>query len=190
MTNRIEICGAIAAGKTTLCQYFVTRGYNIIPEDFKNNPFLIKFYSDPRAFSFETEISFLLQHYHLIKTHSTNSSLACDFSLLLDLAYADVNLTGDRHRIFAEMASELQNEISLPSHILHISCPVDVLLRRIETRGRKEETSITIDYLKALDRAISLRTKNISNQISVISLDSSVLDFTSGIEGIQELTSL
>lgn len=188
--NRIEICGNIASGKTTLCHSLACKGCHPIFEDFHKNPFFEVFYQDPQAFSFETEVTFLLQHYHLIKTQKNNALLACDFSLLLDLAYADVNLAGDRHRIFCEIVSELQNEIALPTQIIHLVCPEDILLQRIIARSRDAETSITVDYLVALTKAISLRIKGLSDQISMITIDSNAIDFRFGIQGIQELESI
>lgn len=188
--NRIEICGNIASGKTTLCRGLLSKGYRAIFEDFQNNPFLEEFYKDPQVFSFETEITFLLQHYHLVKKQNSMALLACDYSLLLDVAYADVNLVGDKHKIFCEMAAELQNEIGFPSQIIHLVCPEEVLLQRIRARSRDVETSITVDYLRALTKAISVRIKGILSQISVITIDSNATDFTSGLKGIQELESI
>ncbi|MGD0401406.1 MAG: deoxynucleoside kinase [Syntrophobacteraceae bacterium] len=185
--NRIEICGNIASGKTTLCRGLISKEFQPIFEDFQKNPFFEEFYKDPPAFSFETEVTFLLQHYHSIKIQKNNAQLVCDYSLLLDLAYADVNLAGDRHKIFCEMVAELQNEIGFPSQIINLMCPEEVLLQRIRARNREEETSITFDYLRALSKAISLRIKGILSQISVITIDSNAIDFTPGIEGIQEL---
>ena len=190
MMNRIEICGNIASGKTTLCQGMAKKGFHPIYEDFHKNPFFENFYADPIAYSFETEITFLLQHYHLIKKQKISSLLACDYSLLLDMAYADVNLAGNRLKIFFEIVEELQKELGLAAQIIHLVCPEEVLLQRIITRSRDPETSITIDYLSSLHKAISLRVKYLSSQGPVITIDSHAINFTSGIEGIQELESI
>lgn len=188
--KRIEICGNIASGKTTLCQGMAPKGFYPLYEDFQKNPFFKDFYEDPVLYSFETEITFLLQHYHLIKKQKTSSLLACDYSLLLDMAYADVNLAGDRLKIFFEIVAELQKELGLPEQIIHLVCPEHVLLQRIIARSRDPETSITIDYLSSLHKAISLRVKDFSSQAPVITIDSHAINFTSGIDGIQELESI
>ena len=57
--NRVEICGNIASGKTTLCQGLIGKGKNAVFEDFQKNPFFKDFYDDPVAYSFETETSFI-----------------------------------------------------------------------------------------------------------------------------------
>lgn len=180
--KRIEICGNIASGKTTLCQNLVSKGCYPILENFQDNPFLEKFYENPQKFSFETEVTFLLQHYHLIKLQRKRPLNACDYSLFLDMAYADINLTGNRYKIFSDIVQDLQNEIGLPLQIIHLICPEDILIERIIGRGRDTETSITVDYLKALTRAISLRLKKISNQIPVLSIDSHTINFVKGIK--------
>src|SRR3954447_11075813 len=96
-STRVEICGGIASGKTTLANLLGSSERMVVREDFSSNPFWRAFYDDPNNTAFETEITFLLQHYHQIKV-ATNleKSFACDFSLLLDYAYAHVTLNGSR----------------------------------------------------------------------------------------------
>lgn len=188
--NRIEICGNIASGKTTLCQSLASKGFLPIFENFQQNPFYNKFYEDPQAYSFETELTFLLQHYHLIKIQKPNVRLVCDYSLLLDTAYADVNLLGNRHRIFCEIVAELQNEISIPAQVINLVCPEETLLQRIIARSRDAETSITVHYLRELSKAISMRVKGILTQTQVLTINSNIVNFTGGNEGIQEFESI
>ena len=184
--NRIEICGNIAAGKTTLCTALIPVGYSPIFENFSQNPFYKDFYLDPQSYSFETEVTFLLQHYHAIKKQKKSGIIICDYSVFLDMAYADINLVGDRHKIFMEIADELLNEIGLPSKIVHLVCPEEILLQRIEERKRREESSISITYLKSLTKAISKRIHKIAHEISVITIDSNKIDFRKGIKGIEK----
>ncbi len=187
--DRIEICGNIASGKTTLCTALESIGYSSIFENFSQNPFYKDFYYDPKAYSFETEITFLLQHYHSIKKEKNGRIIACDYSLFLDMAYADINLSGDRHKIFMEIINELLNEIGLPSKIVHLICPEVILLQRIEARKREEEFSITINYLQSLAKAISLRIKKIASDIPILTIDSHKIDFRNGVKGIKAFAS-
>lgn len=60
MNNRLEICGAIASGKTTLAGTFSKCGYAVEMEDFSRIAMLDDFYSNPLFVSFETELSFTL----------------------------------------------------------------------------------------------------------------------------------
>lgn len=187
---RIEVCGNIASGKTTLALALQNKRNRSIFENFQSNPFYEDFYQNPNKFSFETELTFLLQHFHSIKIQSQNSNLICDYSLLQDLAYADTNLAENRLKIFNEVYHELLDEIGFPKLIIHLVCPEKILLERIIARSRSAETSITIEYLRALAEAINKRIREISSTIKVLTIDSSLYDFRDGIENIPQLADL
>jgi deoxyguanosine kinase len=93
MAFRIEICGGIASGKTTFARLFAEQA-KVIYEDFLAVPFWEDFYAAPAEHAFETELSFLLQHYHQVKRAQSESHtlIVCDFSFALDAAYAHVSL--------------------------------------------------------------------------------------------------
>ncbi len=92
-SSRIEVCGGIASGKTTLANLLHKLDIPSTLENFAANPFMQQFYADPIKTAFETEITFLLQHYHQTKIAANlNKRFVCDFSFLLDLAYARVTL--------------------------------------------------------------------------------------------------
>lgn len=183
----IEICGGIASGKTTLCKSISALGGFAVHEDFQKNPFLESFYKNPKPFSFETEITFLLQHYHSIKISSKQFPLVCDFSLVQDGAYADLNLAGDRHRIFSDIEHNLRAEIGFPDLLIHIKCPANVLLARIHSRNRAVEKNISIEYLDALDQAINIRVKNCKDRVRSLEIDSNRSDFRSTLSELNEL---
>ena len=186
----IEVCGNIASGKTTLVQQVQPKHYFPIFENFQSNPFYEAFYKEPHSFSFETELTFLLQHYHAIKINPQNQILICDYSLFQDMAYADVNLTGNRHRLFFEVVEEIQKELGPPHTIIYLTCPEEILLKRIIARSREAETSITIDYLRALSEALDIRIASISSQTKVHTIRSDQVDFRTGIDDLSELTGL
>lgn len=187
--QRIEICGNIASGKTTLVTTLSRVGFNPVNEDFKQNPFLEKFYQNPQLYSFETEITFILQHYHQIK-NSQNIKTICDFSLTLDKSYADVTLKERKLAIFLDLASEIEFEIDNPAKIIYLHCPIDELLLRIQRRKRHFESNITAEYLTLISAAIEKRIAEISCHVEVITIDSSKHDFRNTVAGIPVLASL
>lgn len=87
---RIEIAGVLGAGKSTMAS--LVNPECTINEDFDSNPFLSYFYQEPTKYNFETELSFLLQHYHEIKKSSFQIQV-CDFALVQDLAYGKMGLS-------------------------------------------------------------------------------------------------
>lgn len=188
--RRIEICGNIASGKTALCKTVSAFGYHPLYESFSANPFLTAFYQDPLRFSFETEITFLLLHYHSIKTAKMDGLMACDFSLVLDKAYADVTLSRRRKKLFLDIAQELDNEIGPPQRVIHLKCPENILLSRIRERNRHFEEGITLDYLRQITHAIEIRISEISKLSSVITIDSHEVNFIHGLDEIPYLEKL
>lgn len=188
MIQRIEICGNIASGKTTLTRGLADCGIEItIEEKYLENPFIGRFYENPSFFSFETEITFLLQHYHAIKTSKQHSRIVCDYSLTLDKAYADVTLAPVRRDIFLSIAAELEQEVGQPTMVIYLKCPEDVLLTRIRERNRSFEASIDVGYLKALSDAIAARMAELPSSIKVITINSNETNFVSGVEGVAPL---
>lgn len=174
----IEICGAIAAGKTTLANLLKRAGLKAVLEDFQANCFFDQFYSDPTKYAFETEVTFLLQHYHQIKVNSEEkAAFACDFSPILDLSYADVTLSGSKHKTFFAVYEEVRHQISPPALLIYLQCSASVLSERIRARGRAVEKSISVEYLQFLDNALTSRIQEVDDKIKVLTIDSGKRDF-------------
>lgn len=174
----MEICGGVASGKTTLAMLMSSEGCLARLENFRANPFWSLFYKDPSRYAFETEITFLLQHYHAINNcDGVNELLICDFSPLLDLAYADVNLKGSQYDAFYAVYSEVKRSLPPPVLLVHLRCGAEEELRRIRARNRTEESQIDTSYLSALNSAVARRVKEASAELRVLEIDSEVIDF-------------
>ena len=180
---RIEICGGIAAGKTTFATLMQNHGLYAILENFQTNPFWKPFYTNPGKYIFETEITFLLQHYHDIKISlEKKTDFICDFSLFIDLAYAQIGLEKKRLRIFKDALHELIHEVGVPFAIVHLRCDPEIQHERIMRRGRSVENSVTVDFLRLLDEKIDENLLSLSDDIKIISVDSGKYDFVNDDE--------
>lgn len=185
---RIEICGGIASGKTTLTHAIdkITTFHGVY-EDFLTNTFLDDFYSNPDIYCYETEMSFLLQHMHQIKKKMQyTSGLICDFSCEQDFAYAQNNLSARAMKSFQLMYDEVYREISQPDVIIFLKCPFHVLKDRITVRNRKNEQDIDILYLEKTVRQLEQRIS--ITDIPVIEIDSDYWDFREQSEVYDVLT--
>ena len=61
----IAIEGNIGAGKTTLSKLLAKHlNARLVLEEFEENPFLSKFYKDPKRYAFSVEMAFLADRYH------------------------------------------------------------------------------------------------------------------------------
>jgi deoxyguanosine kinase len=180
---RIEVCGGIASGKTTLAQLLACLNISPVLENFQANPFWKSFYADPVGTAFETEISFLLQHYHEIKAAARRGKpFACDFSLLLDFAYADVTLSGGRREAFERVLRQIREELPQPGLLVHLVCDPHVELERIRRRARDVEKSITLEYLEAINQALAEVLESEDGRSKVFTIDSATVNFANDEE--------
>ena len=173
---RIEICGGIAAGKTTLTTMLESLGYSCVYEDFSSIAFLDDFYHDPELYTFETELAFLLQHmYQAKKAMQKSDYFICDYSFEQDYAYAKQNLKGREWSIFQSIYNEMQSQIDQASLIINLQCPPKVLQERIQARGRPNEQSITLYYLNGTIIQVENRLKEVLRPL--VYINSNINDF-------------
>jgi deoxyadenosine/deoxycytidine kinase len=176
--TRIEICGGIASGKTTLAKLLQNANLISVFENFRTNPFYEAFYRDPVGTAFETELTFLLQHYHLEKRAVLNKNPFCaDFSTVLDHAYGSVTLTPDKLRLFLLIHKHIERELPSRSLLIHLRCPPEVELQRIRRRRRRAERTITKAYLTKINDALDARLKSLPRSEKVLVINSHTLDF-------------
>lgn len=179
ISSRIEVCGGIASGKTTFAKLTRRIGLEPIFEHFKTNPFWQAFYSDPVKYAFETEITFLLQHYHQIKKDQLimGKSICCDFSFFLDIAYAEIGLEGSKLKAFLTVYDEIMRDLPPPTLLVYLKCDAKTELERIRNRGRTVEDSITVEFLETLNSALERQVARIKDSLPVVAIDSALKDF-------------
>ena len=188
MSQRVEISGGIASGKTTLARLFDSKNTMAIFENFKANPFWEQFYADPKRFAFETEVTFLLQHYNPIKAASgSKEPIVCDFSFLLDRAYVDVTLPEEERRVFLTVFEEVQRQLGPPALYVLLECSPEEEMRRVQARGRETEKTIRIDYLSALNEALAEHVDTAAASTKVLRIDSEHRNFAVDLVCQQEV---
>ena len=177
--SRLEIAGCIASGKTTLARILENPLLEGIFENHRINPFWEAFYTNPSTCAFETEITFLLQHYHFAKLAAarTEGTILLDHSFELDMAYADLGLEGARKEIFTSIYREIRNEIGLPRALVFVTCSAEEALRRIRLRGRPFEQNVTVEFLAGLQRELERRIATLADSVPVVTIDSETTDF-------------
>src|SRR5690606_20537154 len=107
--NYIVIEGNIGAGKTTLASRIADQ-YNarLILEQFADNPFLPKFYSDPEKYTLALEMSFLASRYKQLKEVLENQDLfknftIADYYFMKSLVFASSTLQGDEYNLYRQI---------------------------------------------------------------------------------------
>lgn len=166
---RIEIAGIIGSGKSSLAKLLLEQGFGIILEEFKLNPFWKAFYSNPNKYNFETEVTFLLQHYHELKRKlEQETNIVCDFSFTQDLAYAVMGLKQKQLNIFKLMYNLIVEELGDPTLLIYMKCSPVEAVRRIKLRARKEEELINETFLSSLYEFIEEEIKTKLKQKKLI----------------------
>lgn len=170
--NRIEICGNIASGKTTIAKAFgLQLGYVNVFEDFTSVQTLTDFYQSPNEFAFETEIIFTLLHYYQLKKLNGNFAVA-DFSLINDYAFALTTLNKNEFDIYEKLFDHVLDRIGLPEHIIMMKTDIETLLNRISSRNRENELFITEEYLISIQKNIERSIMDKFSCVQVTTIDS------------------
>ena len=174
MERRIEICGGIAAGKSTLTSLLERNGFSAVYERFDDNPFLKEFYQKEHDNALETELVFLLLHYNQLKGLGDENIIVSDYSLLQDYSYALQNMQDDEVKVFDNVYQYLSKNLSPVDLVIYLKCGIDCLLRRICERKREDEKTISREYLC---RHIEVLEKVLQSIDNVLIIDSENYDF-------------
>ena len=172
----IAVEGLIGAGKTTLAKRLAAElGGRLVLEEFDDNPFLPRFYEDPKRYGFSVELSFLAQRYHQLKRVTeqdlfSNCTIA-DYSLGKSLVFANVTLQNDEYALFRDLYSIMYGDLPRPELILYIHLDMTRAKDRIRSRGRSYEQSIPIAYLEQLqERYLDHLQKLTEDRVLVVDL--------------------
>lgn len=177
----IAVEGNIGAGKTTLSQ-LLSQHYNskLMLEEFAENPFLTKFYENPKQYAFPLELFFLAERFKqqqdLIKTADMFQSVTIsDYLFTKCLLFAKVNLPEEEYRLYQKMYDVFSQQLTQPDVLIYLHTPVNKLQSNIKKRNRKFEQSIPDEYLFKLQETYTSYIKQ--HNIKTIFVDASNADF-------------
>ena len=147
--------GPIGVGKTTLARRLASHfGCELLLERAEENPFLERFYQDPRSGALPTQLHFLFQRMRQVEelrqADLFSAGLVADFMLPKERLFAGVTLGDDEYRLYDEVYTRLGPEAPEPDLVIFLQAPVSVLLERIARRGRPMERQIDSGYLQRL----------------------------------------
>jgi len=154
----IVVEGPIGVGKTSLARRLCdSLGAQPVFEQSAENPFLERFYRNPRAGALSTQLYFLLQRAQQLATLAQADLFApvrvADYLLDKDRLFARVTLDDDEYALYEQLHARLDIRPPKPDLVVYLQAPVDVLLERIARRGVEFEQYIDREYLERLNEA-------------------------------------
>lgn len=154
----IAVEGPIGVGKTSLAKRLANSfNYEILLEKSEDNPFLERFYRDPRQMALATQLFFLFQRAQQIQDLRQDDMFepvrVADFLMEKDRLFARQNLDTDEFKLYQNVYEHLTIDAPQPDLVIYLQAPVEVLIERIQKRGIQSEQLIEKRYLENLSNA-------------------------------------
>lgn len=156
--RHVVIEGPIGVGKTSLARKLAaTLGAQLVLEQADENPFLERFYRNPRAAALPAQLYFLFQRTQqqqsLQQQDLFGSQRVADYLMAKDDLFARLTLDEEEYRLYRQVHDRLAVDAPVPDLVVYLQAPVDVLLDRIARRGDARESQIDRGYLTRLNES-------------------------------------
>jgi deoxyadenosine/deoxycytidine kinase len=158
--NYIVVEGPIGAGKTSLVHKLAASlGADTLLESASDNPFLPRFYQEPRRYALPTQLHFLFERSQqlreLAQTSLFNNGTVSDFLLDKDMLFARLNLDDDEFALYQKVYADLAPQAPTPDLVIYLQAPIESLQARVKRRGIEFERGMAADYLRRLAASYS-----------------------------------
>lgn len=156
----LAVAGNIGAGKSSIVEW-LRQHFEVVPffEPNDDNPYLADFYQDMSRWAFQSQVFFLIRRFRLHRSMEQEThDVVQDRTIYEDAEIFATHLhrsgiMDDRDwGAYNELYQTLCKELRPPDLLLYLQCPVRVLVKRINHRGRSFERNVPTKYIKALDR--------------------------------------
>ena len=151
----IVVEGPIGVGNTSLARRLAqSLAGQLLLEQADQNPFLERFYRNPRAAAFQAQLFFLFQRARQIEEARQadlfDTVRVADYLLEKDRLFARVTLDDAELRLYERVYERVVVDAPKPDLVVYLQAPVDVLFDRIAKRGIRYEHYIERSYLEKL----------------------------------------
>lgn len=152
----IVVEGPIGVGKTSLAKRLAgTLEAELVLEQDAQNPFLERFYKNPKSGALPAQLFFLFQRAQQLGSLKQQDLFAArrvgDYLFEKDRLFAALTLDAAELSLYDQVASRLEVDPPRPDLVVYLQAPVETLLARISRRGIAYETGIDAAYLSRLN---------------------------------------
>ncbi|MBD7946393.1 MULTISPECIES: deoxynucleoside kinase [Psychrobacillus] len=190
----ITVEGPIGVGKTSLAKAIGnTYQFELLKEIVDENPFLNKFYEDIAEWSFQTEMFFLCNRYKQLsdiekKYLSKDTAVVADYHIFKNLIFAKRSLSKEEYEKYEAIYHILTKDMPVPNLVIYLDASIDVLVDRIDLRGREFEKKISTTYLEQLSSDYRMFIDDFElkhPEIPVIRFNGDEMDFVQNNQDLQ-----
>jgi deoxyadenosine/deoxycytidine kinase len=177
----ITIEGNIGAGKTTLAHLLARKlDARLILEEFADNPFLPKFYENPKQYAFPLELFFMAERFKQLKEILQTNDLfqrvtVSDYLFTKCLLFAKVTLPEEEFRLYQKLFDIIHQQLVYPDILIYLHAPVERLQANIRKRNREYEQHIPDTYLQSIQETYTSYIRQ--HNVKTLFVDASNADF-------------
>jgi deoxyadenosine/deoxycytidine kinase len=151
--NYIVVEGPIGVGKTSLARRLAETFHSeLLLEGAADNPFLERFYRNPREAALPTQLYFLFQRARQMQGLRQGDIFQpvriADFLMEKDRLFASLTLDDEELKLYEQVYNQMTFDAPVPDLVIYLQAPAEVLRSRIRTRGIAYEQLIESDYLQ------------------------------------------
>jgi deoxyguanosine kinase len=187
----IVVEGPIGVGKTSLAKRLAhSFGSELVLEQAEENPFLERFYRNPRVGALPAQLFFLFQRARQIEELRQQDLFdvvrVADYLLDKDRLFAQLTLDEQELHLYEQVHARLAIDAPTPDLVVYLQAPVDVLLERIARRGIRYEQGIERAYLERLMEAYA-RFFHAYDASPLLIVNAAQVDFVSSESDYEQL---